>query len=123
MIRWDRTHCQQKVCVCHDDTAPAYSCGWCGCQPGVPLTAADIRCPECGELARGTIETVNGVAEFVIEEDGTVDYSGRTDIWWDEQMTVMFEGRCMLICRSGHEWSIPPRPPVWAPPRRQGIAP
>lgn len=29
---WDRTGCQEQVCTCHDDTAPAYSCSACGCR-------------------------------------------------------------------------------------------
>jgi hypothetical protein len=63
-------------------------------------------CPECGEMARGTIETVTGVAEFDIADDGSVTYSGYTDIWWEEQQTVTDEGgNVRLVCPKGHDWS------------------
>lgn len=61
-------------------------------------------CPQCNERARGTIETVNGCAEFNWRDDGTAEYSGNTAIWWDEQMTEVVDGRCALICQNGHEW-------------------
>ena len=63
-------------------------------------------CPECGEMARGTVETVAGVAEFDIADDGSVTYSGYTDIWWEEQQTVEDEGGIIrLVCHCGHDWS------------------
>ena len=63
-------------------------------------------CPECGEMARGTLETVTGVAEFGVAEDGSVTYSGYTAIDWDAQQTVVVDGgNARLVCQSGHEWS------------------
>ena len=63
-------------------------------------------CPECGEMARGTLETVTGVAEFDIADDGSVTYSGYTDVWWEEQHTVEDEGgNVRLVCHCGHDWS------------------
>ena len=62
-------------------------------------------CPTCGQSPRGTIETVNGVAEFVHHDDGTVEYSGYTEIWYDGQMTDKDgEGKVTLICPDAHEW-------------------
>jgi hypothetical protein len=63
-------------------------------------------CPERGEMARGTLETITGVAEFEANDDGTVEYSGDTDIWWNAQETVTDEGgNVRLVCPTGHEWS------------------
>ena len=64
------------------------------------------RCPECGEELRGTIESVKGVAELSRQDDGeTFEYSGSTDVWWDEQRPVRdHAGRANLICHNGHDW-------------------
>jgi hypothetical protein len=68
-----------------------------------------INCPECGERARGIIEQVMGCALLNDEdnEDGTVDYSGETDVWWSEQIPIHDgDGRVTLICPEGHEWQV-----------------
>ena len=61
-------------------------------------------CPECGERPRGTIEELKGVAEF--KDDPDLEYSGHTEIWWDEQRSVRTpDGKVILICSEcGHEW-------------------
>jgi hypothetical protein len=62
-------------------------------------------CPECGEMARGTLETITGVAEFAVAEDGSVEWSGYTAVDWDAQETVVDDGgNARLVCPSGHEW-------------------
>lgn len=62
-------------------------------------------CSECGDPARGTVETITGVAEFDIADDGSVTYSGYTDIWWEEQRTVEdSDGKVRLVCHCGHDW-------------------
>jgi hypothetical protein len=41
-------------------------------------------CPECGRVAKGTLDTVPGVALLVIDEDsGEAEYGGYTEMWWD----------------------------------------
>jgi len=70
------------------------------------LTIEPIRCPQCGELPRGTVEQLGGVA-LLGEPDhhGRVHYTGSTDVWWEEQRTQKDEqGRAILICDQGHEW-------------------
>ncbi len=63
-------------------------------------------CPECGEMARGTLETITGVAEFVVAADGSIEYTGYTNIWWDEQRTVTDAGGYVrLVCPNGHDWA------------------
>ncbi len=62
-------------------------------------------CPECMAPARGTVERLAGVAEFTEQRHGSVEYSGYTDVWWDESETVRDDaGRLQLICPSGHTW-------------------
>ncbi len=62
-------------------------------------------CPECGEGPVGTIEVLYGVASFEPQnEDGSFDYFGETDIWWDSQKTLQVEGRDVLTCNNHHEW-------------------
>lgn len=69
------------------------------------MKLATPACPECGGPARGTVERLAGVAEFYDRADGEVEYSGWTDVWWDEQKTVTNEaGQAKLICPEGHDW-------------------
>ncbi len=64
-----------------------------------------IRCPECGQTARGTVEVLAGCAEFEVRGDGEAVYSGYTEVWWDEQRSERNEaGRVHLVCPSGHDW-------------------
>jgi hypothetical protein len=78
------------------------------------------RCPECGEMPRGTLETLSGVAEFETQDGVRTDskyhddpqrdatggfgYSGNTEIFWDSQMTDDVDGRPLLVCWNGHDW-------------------
>ena len=67
-----------------------------------------ITCPEhaCGETARGTLERLSGVALLDVHQDGTADYAGDTEIFWDEQRSVRDEqGKVTLICPNGHDWN------------------
>jgi hypothetical protein len=71
-------------------------------------------CPECGESARGTVERLGGCAQFAGEPnaDTPVEYSGWTEIWWDEQHTVLQvedtpegpENLPLVCCPNGHSW-------------------
>ena len=67
---------------------------------------AMVNCPECGERARGSVETICGVAVFTDPgPDGSVQYEGDTDLWWDEQKTIRDNrGRVQLTCPNGHDW-------------------
>lgn len=70
------------------------------------LRLESLYCPECGEFARGTVETLSGVAEFEVAADGTIAYSGYTDVWWEEQRTVTDDGgNVRLVCANGHDWA------------------
>jgi hypothetical protein len=65
-----------------------------------------VMCPRCGALAKGTLETVPGLALLDVDPDtGDAQYAGWTDIWWDDQKSVRdSKGHCMLACENGHEW-------------------
>jgi hypothetical protein len=63
-------------------------------------------CPECGEMARGMVETITGVAEFEVDPDGSIDWAGHTRIDWDAQEPLVDDGgNARLVCPGGHEWS------------------
>jgi hypothetical protein len=63
-------------------------------------------CPVCGEPVRGTLEALKGCA-LLTEPDanGKCAWAGETEIWWDEQRTVMDADGCVtLLCPNGHAW-------------------
>ena len=63
------------------------------------------RCPQCGQEAKGTLETIPGIARLLFDEDGNAEYQGETDVCWDGQETVRDEnGRATLVCPDGHDW-------------------
>lgn len=70
---------------------------------------ATMTCPECGEPAAGSLETIQGRAEFTEpDENGHVDYAGETEMFWDtqEMMIKTTEGKeyVALLCHNGHDW-------------------
>jgi len=64
------------------------------------------KCPECGGIAVGVKDLIPGLAGIVFEEDGeTAEYSGGTDMWWDDQYTPEDEnGEVQLRCDEDHWW-------------------
>ena len=75
----------------------------------MPATITPERCPHCGELPRGTLEVVHGVAllEHSDEIDDGYEYAGETKMFWDDQQSVTDPGDngIMMLCHEGHEWS------------------
>lgn len=64
-----------------------------------------FRCPECNAVARGTVDTVPGIAEMTISRAGVATYSGETDMDWDSQKTnTNAAGEVELICPNDHRW-------------------
>jgi hypothetical protein len=64
------------------------------------------KCPECGEPAEGTVETVPGLALLVFDDTGQAEYEGNTKIHWNGQKTCRDEsGNVILECPDGHQWS------------------
>lgn len=65
-----------------------------------------LLCPTCRKPARGTVERLAGVALLTEPDaDDRVEYTGSTEVWWDEQRSVTDRrGRIRVICPTGHEW-------------------
>lgn len=60
-----------------------------------------------GDQILGTLEKLTGRAEITgIEDDGTPVYSGGTEIFYDDQVTVMRDGRMVFLCTEGDEWTF-----------------
>jgi hypothetical protein len=63
------------------------------------------KCPECAEEPAGTVEKVHGLATLTPDGQGGYDYSGHTEVWWNDQQSVTDgEGRVLLQCARQHEW-------------------
>ena len=63
------------------------------------------KCPGCGDVATGVLETVSGLALLNVDADGSADYAGETDIDWDDQRTLLDDkGHATLRCPNGHQW-------------------
>lgn len=63
------------------------------------------KCPECGGEPVGTVESLLGLAGLMPDDQGGYEYSGYTDVWWDDQRTVVDDqGRVALQCEAHHQW-------------------
>lgn len=63
------------------------------------------KCPECGQEPIGTYDTLLCRAEFEKQPDGSFEFSGNTEIFYDTQETEKDEkGRWKLECRETHTW-------------------
>jgi hypothetical protein len=64
------------------------------------------KCPECGQPAKGTVETVPGLALLTFDDDGNAEYAGETEIDWNNQATRHDDaGNDLLECPAGHQWT------------------
>lgn len=43
------------------------------------------KCPECGQTLAGECDLIPGRAEVFEREDGTFEYTGNTEVFWDGQ--------------------------------------
>ena len=63
------------------------------------------KCPECGLIADGTIDTVPAVAHLDFDVDGKAEYTGESTVWWDDQFTDEDENHeVSMYCENGHRW-------------------
>jgi len=63
------------------------------------------KCPECSEAAKGTLETIAGLALLMFDDDGHAEYAGETELDWNSQITRHDEaGNALLECPAGHQW-------------------
>ncbi len=81
-------------------------------EAGPPRVAPAIpTCPACGEMARGTLEVVHGVALVQLDaETGQITYAGETGMCWDSQTLVLRDDKPVWVCGCGHEWTRDIRP-------------
>lgn len=80
------------------------------------------KCPECGQRAKGTLETIPGIALLEFDEDCDADYQGETKVWWDGQQTARSDdGRVRLVCPDGHEWPASDDQTPSSPPGEDGM--
>jgi hypothetical protein len=63
-------------------------------------------CPECGELADGTLEAITGNALLNFDSKTMLaEYGGETKMFWDEQRTIRNgRGQAKLLCHNSHDW-------------------
>lgn len=55
---------------------------------------------------RGTLETVTGVALVEgCDVGGNLVYTGKTELWWEEEETVYRNGQRVWVDYDGNEWS------------------
>jgi len=64
------------------------------------------RCPECGELVRGTCDVTAGIALVSFDDDNQeAEYAGETEVLWDSQETpANADGLIDVVCPNGHVW-------------------
>lgn len=64
------------------------------------------RCPECGELPRGTCDVIAGIALVQFDDDNQeAEYAGETKVLWDSQETpVNADGLIDVVCPNDHVW-------------------
>jgi hypothetical protein len=68
-------------------------------------------CPECGDLALGSTDLVPGAAYIDFQPDGSFDWAGETEVFWDGQYNARPDGSPVpmgtirLQCPTWvHEW-------------------
>ena len=63
------------------------------------------KCPMCGELANGILETVPCRALINdLTPGGVTEYAGESEMFWDDQERVQKDGKTTVLCPKGHEW-------------------
>jgi len=70
------------------------------------------KCPECGENPSGIVQVIPCMASITRQGDGSFDFAGESDVWWDDQRTDIYEemgqaegeGTVSLGCKNSHRW-------------------
>lgn len=64
----------------------------------------------------GTLERLIGRAEISgIQDDGTPKYAGETEVFWDDQTSVLRDGKRVFLDEDGAEWTFDQLKPVAEP--------
>jgi hypothetical protein len=60
-----------------------------------------------GDAIVGTVETLQATALIIgINDDGSPEWQGSTEIDWDSQATTMNGDKFVYICDVGEEWTF-----------------
>jgi hypothetical protein len=61
-----------------------------------------------GDLIVGTLETLKGISGIsgINPETGVPQHSGNTEVFWDDQQSVMRNGGFVFLDEGGDEWSF-----------------
>lgn len=60
-----------------------------------------------GDEIVGTLEALTGMAVTLsFDKDGTPEYEGYTEVFWDNQKTVRRNGSMVYLDESGNEWTL-----------------
>lgn len=55
----------------------------------------------------GSLERLSGRANITcFDADGTPDYEGYTEVFWDGQVTLTRKGKPIYLDREGNEWTL-----------------
>lgn len=66
-----------------------------------------LKCPECGEEIKGSVDLVPGCALMNVDPDGTFEWAGETEMDWDNQHNLEQDPKRMRVqCCDGHEWIV-----------------
>lgn len=65
------------------------------------------KCPTCGHVAKGILESLYCLAGIACAEDGTAEYAGESEVFWDSQTPVDDPGGITLECVNDHRWTSP----------------
>lgn len=47
------------------------------------------KCPECNKIAIGEMDMIPAIANVFLDDDGSFQYTGDTNIDWDSQKNIM----------------------------------
>ncbi|HEX3654525.1 MAG TPA: hypothetical protein VHV55_01895 [Pirellulales bacterium] len=64
------------------------------------------RCPECGDLPKGTCDVIPAIALLYFDDDDdAAEFAGESEVLWDGQETpTNADGLIDVICPNGHVW-------------------
>lgn len=66
-----------------------------------------------GKPILGTLEKLTARAEITgINDDGTPEYEGDTEVFWDSQETAELDGKVIFLDEDGYEWTFDQLKPV-----------
>ncbi|MBB4412509.1 hypothetical protein GGE35_002963 [Rhizobium cellulosilyticum] len=71
------------------------------------MSLPNYRAPN-GKRIVGTAETVLATAwiSYIDPETADPEYDGGTKVYWDTQETLTRDGKVLLVCSDGQEWTF-----------------